>query len=45
MSDIQSNSPTDEKFLKLFDLIYRTGDPETPTCIEFARAVLDRWGK
>jgi hypothetical protein len=45
MSDIQSNSPTDEELLKLFDLIYRTGDPEKPTCIEFAQVVLDRWGK
>jgi hypothetical protein len=37
--------PTDKELLELFDLIYRTGDTETPTCIEFARAVLERWGK
>jgi hypothetical protein len=36
--------PTDEELLELFDLIYRTGDTETPTCIEFARTVLERWG-
>jgi hypothetical protein len=45
MSDTQTKPPTDEELLALFDLIYRTGDPETPSCIEFARAVLDRWGK
>lgn len=36
--------PTDNELLELFGLIYRTGDTETPTCIEFARTVLERWG-
>jgi hypothetical protein len=42
-TDLQS--PADEELLDLFDKIYRTGDTETPTCVEFAQAVLERWGK
>jgi hypothetical protein len=45
MKTTNHQSPTDEELLDLFDLIYRTGDTETPTCIEFARTVLERWGK
>jgi len=45
MSDTKTKPPTDEELLALFDLIYRTGDTETPAVIEFARVVLERWGK
>jgi hypothetical protein len=45
METTDPKSPTDKELLELFDLIYRTGDTEIPTCIEFARVVLERWGK
>jgi hypothetical protein len=44
MPESQPLEPTEEELLKLFDLIYRTGDTEIPAVIEFARVVLERWG-
>ena len=35
--------PTDQELEQLWDMIYRNGDIDTPTYIEFARAVLERW--
>lgn len=36
--------PTDQELEQLWDMIYRNSDIDTPTYIEFARTVLERWG-
>jgi hypothetical protein len=45
MNQQQNQVPSNDELLQLFDLVYRTGDTDTPTCVEFARAVLERWGQ
>ncbi len=37
-------SPTDQELEELWDMTYRNGDVDELTYIEFAFAVLERWG-